>query len=375
MAFKRLTIAEIVEKISNVQNKRTLVDQSIQIALQRVAEYHDWPYYIQDKGVIETVDDYSTGTVAITNGTKTVTGTSTVFTAAMVGRKIRINDGNPYYRIASFTSTTEIALEDNYQGDTETAATYTIFKDEYRLASDVDKYKLLRQAENNVSIFSLHPSRFDERFAMPRSYADPVFEIMEGTLLDTETTGTVTATGTTITGSGTSWTSVEGLGRMSVIRIGSNLYHIKSVNTDTSITTYETVTTVATATAYEITLNNLRVQLYHIPDAQKLIYYRYFRLPAILANDYDIPDMPHAFHWVLIYGALSLVLMYKGDINKAQIEAEKRFTDGLTQMKLKIGSFAPDRIYQRESMDRIRMNRGVGDGLESSNFDRRYSSP
>ena len=375
MAFRRLDIATDVENISNVKSQRVLVNRSIQIALDRVFEYHDWPYYIQDKGVIETVDDYATGTVAITNGTKAIAGTDTVFTASMVGRKIRIGGENPYYRIASFTSTTAITLEDNFQGTTVTAATYVIYKDEYRLAPDVDKYKLLRQAENSVAIFSLHPSRFDERFTMPNSYADPVYEIMEGTLLDTYTTGTVTLSGTTVTGSATAlWTSVEGLGRLSIIRIGNNVYHIKSVDSDTQLTTYETMTTVATATAYEITLNNLRVQLYHIPSAQKLIYYRYFRRPAILANDYDIPDMPHSFHWVLMYGALSIVLMQKGDIQKAQQEAERRFINGLEMMKQKIGSFTPDRIYQRESIDRVRTYRGFGDGLEKANFDRRYST-
>src|SRR3990167_10696479 len=179
---------------------------------------------------------------------------------------------------------------------------------------------------------------------------------MIGTKLDTYTTGTVSATGTTITGSSTLWTSVEGLGRMSNIRIGNNVYTVKSVDSATSITTYEGVTTVSAGTSYEITLNNLVVQLHSIPDTAKLLYYRYFRIPAILANDYDIPDMPHSWHWVLMYGALSIVLMQKGDINKAQIEAENRFIDGLNMIKLKIGSFSPDRIYSRKSVDRVSGN-------------------
>lgn len=376
MSFTRVKIAEIVENISNVKSQRTLVNQSIQIALERVFEYFDWPYYIQDKGIIETVANYTTGTIAITSGTKAVVGTDTVWTSAMEGRKIRVNDNNPFYRIKTVTDATNIILEENYQGDDVTVATYNIYKDEYRLKPDVDKYKLLRQAENNVSIFSLHPSRFDERFPMPQNYADPNYEVMEGTLLDVYTTGTVTATAKVITGSATAlWTTVEGLGRLSVIRIGNNTYHVKSVDSATKITTYETVIAITAAKAYEITLNNLRVQLFHIPDSQRLIYYRYFRIPTPLANDYDLPDMPHAFHWVLIYGALSIVLMQKGDINKAQVEAEARFINGLDQMKLKIGSFTPDRIYQRQSQDRIRTHRNFTDGIEAASFDRRYSSP
>ena len=349
----RLEIATDIENISNVTAQRVLVDRSIQHALERVFEYYDFPYYIQDKGVIETIAIYETGTVSVTNGSKTVTGSGTTFTSAMAGRKIRIKNENAYYRISAFVSTTEITLENNYQGSTDSALTYKIYKDEFRLNADVDKYKLLRQSNNGIILFDTHPTNFDSAFPMPSSYSDPIKSIMIGTKLDTYTTGTISASGTTITGSSTSWTSVEGLGRMSKIRIGNYVYTVKSVDSDTQITTYEGLTTVSAGSSYELTLNNLLVQLYSIPDTAKLLYYRYFRIPAILANDYDIPDMPHAWHWLLMYGGLSIVLMQKGDINKAQIEAETRFLDGLNMMKLKIGSFSPDRIYKRKSIDRI----------------------
>lgn len=368
----RLEIAEDIENISNVKDQRTLVNHSIQRALERISEFHDWPYYIQDKGVIETIAPYETGTITVTNGSKTITGSGTTFTSAMAGRKIRVAGGNAYYRIAAFVSTTEITLEYNYPGSTASAQTYKIYKDEFRLNADVDKYKLLRQSQNSIILFDTHPTNFDSSFPMPNSYSAPIKSIMVGTKLDVYTTGSVSATGTTITGSSTSWTSAEGLGRMSKIRIGNNVYTVKSVDSDTQITTYETVATVAAGTSYEITLNNLVVQLYNIPDSAKLLYYRYFRLPVILANNYDIPDMPHNWHWLLMYGGLSIILMQKGDINKSQIEAEARFIDGLNMMKLKIGSFSPDRIYKRKSIDRIG---GNIDGLEGSAFDRRFSYP
>lgn len=367
----RLEIATDVENISNVKDQRILVNRSIQHALERVFQYHDFPYYIQDKGVIETVATYETGTLTVTNGSPTITGSGTTFTSAMVGRKIRISGENAYYRIKTYTSPTVLVLETNYDGTSDADATFTIYKDEYRLASDVDKYKLIRQTNNSIVLSDTHPSNFDSDFPMPNSYSDPTKSIMIGTRLDTYTTGTVTATGTTITGTSTAWTSVEGLGRMTKIRIGNYVYTVKSVDSDTQITTYETMSTVATASSYEINLNNLLIQLYDIPSTAKILYYRYFRMPALLANDYDIPDMPIMWHWVLMYGALSIVLMQKGDINKAQIESEARFIDGLNMMKLKIGSFSPDRIYKRKSVDRI----GVSlDGKETTNFDRRYSS-
>ena len=72
-------------------------------------------------------DDYTTGNVAAaTLVGLTITGTSTVWTAAMVGRFIRIrgtNGDNQWYEIASRASDTSIDLQREYQGATFTGAT------------------------------------------------------------------------------------------------------------------------------------------------------------------------------------------------------------------------------------------------------------
>lgn len=366
----RLDIAQSIESISLVTDQRVLVNQSIQIALNRVYEYFDWPYYMQ-QGVSQTIATYSTGTVTATTGSKTVIGSGTTFTSAMVGRKIRLGNEMAYYFIAAYVSTTEIILQNPYQGDGGFGLSYTIFKDEYRLAPDVDRSKLMRQIKNGIPLYSLSPKDFDTILPTPRSYANPNFEIQIGTKLDTYTTGTVSATGTTITGASTSWTSVEGLGRMSPIRIGSDVYTVKSVDSDTQITTYETVTTVAALTSYEILLRNIVTQFYSVPSTNDNIYYRYFRMADLLSNDYDTPDMPLAWQWLLIYGGLSIMFMHKGDINKSQEQCEIRFLEGLEKMKQKLGSFAADRTYRRQSQDRY-MRRG--DGLEKTSFDRRWSA-
>ncbi len=71
-----------------------------------------------------SVADYTAGTIAIVINTTVVTGTATTFTTAMVGRFIKINDD--WYRIATFTSTTVIGLENTYIGATATGLAYTI---------------------------------------------------------------------------------------------------------------------------------------------------------------------------------------------------------------------------------------------------------
>ena len=371
--FTRSELANIAEKISNVTDQRTLLNNSLQIALNRVYQFHDWPYYLDFKnGAIETVDDYSTGTIAVTNGSTAVTGTTTVWTAAMVGRKIRVSGEKPYYRIVSInTGAQTLVLDHEYQGDDDATASYEIFKDEYRLNADVDKYKTIRQIENGIPLFSITPSDFDKSYPTPEAYSNPMFEIMVGTEIEVYITGTLAGATNTLTGNNTEWASVEGLGKGSKIRVGNYWYTVKSVDSDTSITTYETLPTIAAGSAYEIKLDNIVVQLYQIPNSAKTLYYRYFRKPAPLANDYDSPDMPSDYHHLLSWGALSELLSQKGDINKAYTVYEDRFVAGLQQMKFKIGSFAPDRIITRKSCDGLK--RGMTRGLENSSFDRRHS--
>jgi len=372
-----LEIQTAVTNISNVQQQSTLIRQAINIALLRVAEYFEWPFYMVNTGVINTVAPYSTGTATVTNGSVTITGSGTSWTSDMVGRKIRVGNGQPYYRIKSIDSSTSMTLVTQFQGSTSSGNSYTIYKDEYRLASDVDTYNTVIQLQNATAMFSTPPDRFDKFFPSPYSYSSPTLEIMEGTTLDTYTTGTVTATAnsTTIVGVGTGWSSVPGLGRMSKITVGSTnqvVYTIKRVIDDTNLEIYETPTSTQTATTYSISMNNLMVQVYPIPAMQENLYYRYRRIPTPLVNSYDEPDLPTQWHWLLIYGALSFIFLQKGDINKSQVESEARFLQGLQQMKSKLGSYASARKWLMQSQDTyIR----TGDGLEKSTFDRRYSAP
>lgn len=371
----RLDIATAVETISGVKDQRTLINLSIQIALNRVHQWFDWPYYMQ-QGVVNTAAVYTTGTAKVTQSSKNVTGVGTNFNSNMTGRKFRHADENAYYVIASVSSGTILTLATPYQGDTDSVgSSYTIYKDEFRLAADVDKYKNSVQIQNGIAMVDVPISTFDSLYPTPQSYADPNIVMHIGTKLDTYSGATVYATANTntINGNATSWASVEGIGRMSDIIIGTNRYTIKSVNSDTSITTYETILgTIPVGTTYTVIMNNLVLQYYNIPNIQENVNYRYYRIPDVLATDYDVPDMPHQWHWVLIYGSLSFAFLQKGDINKSQIESEARFQDGLAMMKVKLGLFSNNLKFKRKSLDRTPR---FLDGLEASNYDIKYSRP
>lgn len=80
------------------------------------------------KQVQMTQDDYLTGTVTVSNGSTTVTGSGTVFTATMVGQWFQTTDGTDenFYKVASFTSGTQVDLENFYQGTSGGSKTFRI---------------------------------------------------------------------------------------------------------------------------------------------------------------------------------------------------------------------------------------------------------
>lgn len=82
-------------------------------------------YYYTQRVVDMQYDDYTTGTVTLTNASTDVPGSGTTFTAAMVGEWLQGPDKR-WYKIGTFTSTTDIGLQKAFAGTTVSGAAYTI---------------------------------------------------------------------------------------------------------------------------------------------------------------------------------------------------------------------------------------------------------
>lgn len=75
-----------------------------------------------------TNSNYSTGTISVTNGDATVTGSGTSWnttTNAEVGEYIKLPDGK-WYKIASISNNTSLEIEVDYQGSTLSGQSYVI---------------------------------------------------------------------------------------------------------------------------------------------------------------------------------------------------------------------------------------------------------
>jgi hypothetical protein len=85
--------------------------------------------FMRDRNLL--VADYSSGTISLTAGSATVTGASTTFTPAMVGRWLTVTDtATPgqgfWYRIRSYSSATSINLDTFWAGSNASSVTYRI---------------------------------------------------------------------------------------------------------------------------------------------------------------------------------------------------------------------------------------------------------
>lgn len=78
--------------------------------------------------VVLTAADYTTGTVTVADGSVTVTHSATGFTPQMVGRSFQVTDGTDgrWYRISAYVSTSELTLENYYEGISGAGRTFSI---------------------------------------------------------------------------------------------------------------------------------------------------------------------------------------------------------------------------------------------------------
>lgn len=114
-----------------------------------------------------TQDDYSTGTVTVTNGLTTVTGSGTTFTNTMVGRTFQTTDGSDgyTYKVTSYSSGTVLTLEEPYIGLSGGSKTFLIgesfiFPDEYHDAPVDFALGRYFEVRNNPDRATYHNSKF-----------------------------------------------------------------------------------------------------------------------------------------------------------------------------------------------------------------------
>lgn len=145
-----------------------LLRSYINAKIREIIERNDWLRLIKT-GTLQTVAPYDTGTLAVTNGLNTLTLTGGTFIAGMTGRPIRIAN-RPESYIFTYLSASTGTLSRVYEGDTDTAAAFKMFKNVYAAPSDLDRIESIKVPRTGRDLDQCGREYLDERDAARTQY-------------------------------------------------------------------------------------------------------------------------------------------------------------------------------------------------------------
>ena len=136
--FKDIQDAIIIRaKINDNAENRNQVKEKINIKYQEVSNEKPYKWTGVTRQFLLPVR-YTTGTIAVTKGSRNITGTATVWTSLdHQGCKIYIQGESIPYKILRVDDAAQTAvLDQKFLGDNNATASYTIFRDEFGLFPD-----------------------------------------------------------------------------------------------------------------------------------------------------------------------------------------------------------------------------------------------
>lgn len=278
-----------------------------------------------------------TGTVAFTQNSRTVTGSGTAFTSAMKGYSIKGADG-AFYQISAYVSATSLILKSLYQGATGSTGTF-IWQSDYELCPEVLTVGGFIDYQLNGVMRETWPRNMQDSFGNLSYPTIPDVYTVVGrnalTVMYSTGTLSVAINTNTWTGVGTAWMSNVKPG-MTLI-VGSYTYHIKSVNSDTELETYQLAVVVVSALTYNIYSKNTVKIRFKLPTTQRLVKYWYWAKDYPLINDNDEDWIAEMFPKVIIDGVLKYDYMDKADVIRVD-RATMAYEDAIKNMKVAMDS-------------------------------------
>jgi hypothetical protein len=162
-----------LRETTSVTATQNIAKRYISIALydMHIGQWEKF-YWAERSAVLRTQPTYSTGTVAITKGSSTLTGTDTLWNTnndfsvanARTTGKIVIGGSEEVYTISAVGSDTSITLNEPFIDDTVTEASYVYFEDEYALHADFLRPVDAQSFSDNGEIKLISRTEFRRRY-------------------------------------------------------------------------------------------------------------------------------------------------------------------------------------------------------------------
>ncbi len=253
----------------------------------------------------------------------TVSAASAVFTSSMVGRKIKSDAFGEIYTVRTFTSTTSIEIDQQYNGTTITTTGWRIWEDTILLPPFTYDALSVQVRGQSDPLEKLSPPEFMDKYGAnaspgtPSSYTIYESDSLEGAT--TALTGTLTFTdeSTAVTGSGTAFLTETAVGDFMRKASTDTLWReVDSIASDTALTFKQAWngTTGAGSSGGSQKANGWqRIQIGpHFDDEYSLILMTQ-KIPVEMAADANIPEMYEHLHQILIEGALAFGFEFRDD--------------------------------------------------------------
>lgn len=164
----------------NEGNQATLVKRWINQSQQEIWGRHDWPWAL-DREIVQTVIDITAGTVSVSAGGQAVTGASTAFTSADIGKFIQFSSSDDWYKVTAVSSTTALTIESPYlRTSALTAGTYKLRKVLYNTSASVERVLDVRQTITPAKLTLIPYRTFDQYRPSVTAESDPTAYVLYG---------------------------------------------------------------------------------------------------------------------------------------------------------------------------------------------------
>lgn len=152
--------------------------------------------WAERSAILVTQDDYNTGTISISQGSPTLTGTGTLWdtnnvfgvnNARTTGRLV-INGGSEVYGITTVGGDTSITLSSAFTQADVTDGSYVYFEDEYALAADYLRPLDMQFFDQNQEIELINRREFRMRYPRNKNLGKPRIATIEDRPFEGSTT-------------------------------------------------------------------------------------------------------------------------------------------------------------------------------------------
>jgi len=283
---------------------------------------------LRHSATIVTKADYDTGTVTVSQGSKSVTGSGTAWDYTHIGMKIRIDGARDFYVIANVTSGTALTLDRAFLPADVTGVEYTIFENTYPLPSDCNWIKGVYNFDNGINPLTImgwdeiedidpalqHTSTIPERYSERGQIQ--LKEPSSGYLTLDAGSNTLTAISSsllsTVDDYYKDWLLVN-VTREATARVTAYTASTQTLTLDKAITSQTTSDSVYLMSTFN------HISIYRRPTTAIGLNVKYYRTQPDLINNYDVPLLPELFLDAITFDVLTT--WYLKDENARVYEA------------------------------------------------------